>query len=168
MFLRLREIFTQVLRELNDLENPLRTSVADPAGDVGPGSTDQTTIPGVGRARGGDGAGTRAAPEIDPSTPAVARQRRRALPAWRLLPFPEDRRHLRSEFDAEARVILVNELHPDYRAAREEGSAHLHYLTWLTAKELALWQNPHSDALATAEDMIRILVRARRHLPEKG
>jgi hypothetical protein len=62
----------------------------------------------------------------------------------------------------------VNELHPDYRAAREGETAHLHYLMMLTAKELALWQNPHTDALTAAEDMIRILVRARRYLPAKG
>ena len=124
--------------------------------------------PGGARSRGGDGAGASAVSEIDPETPSAVRQRQRASPAWPLLSFPEDKRHLRSDFDAEARVIRVNDLHPDYRAAREDGSAHLHYLTWLTAKELALWQNPHSDALATTEDMIRILVRARRHLPEKG
>jgi anti-sigma regulatory factor (Ser/Thr protein kinase) len=168
LFLRLREIFTLVLRELNDLENPLRTSVADPGGEIGPGGADQTRAHKGSFSRGGDGAGATTASEIDPEAPSAARQRQRASPAWRLLPFPEDRRHLRSDFDAEARVIRVNELHPDYRAAREDGSAQLHYLTWLTAKELALWQNPHSDALATAEDMIRILVRARRHLPEKG
>ncbi len=168
LFLRLREIFAQVLRELNDLENPLRAPVSHPGGEVGPGGVDATRISPANRPQGGEGAGASSTSEIDRDLPSVARQRQRALPAWRLLPFPEDKRHLRSEFDAATRVIQVNELHPDYRAAREDGSAQLHYLTWLTAKELALWQNPHTDALATAEDMIRILVRARRHLPEKG
>ena len=168
LFLRLRDIFTQVLKELNDLENPLRAPVSHPSGEIGPGGVEQTRISSANRSRGGESAGTSSTSEIDPEIPSGARQRQRALPAWRLLPFPEDRRHLRSDFDTGARVIQVNELHPDYRAAREDGTAQLHYLTWLTAKELALWQNPHSDALATAEDMIRILVRARRHLPEKG
>lgn len=168
LFVRLREIFAQVLRELNDFENPMRTAVSDPGGPVGAGGTEPARAPRPDRSQDGGGAGAGTQSPVNPDTPSVSRQRQRALPAWRLLPFAEDRRHLRSDFDAEARVILVNELHPDYRAARDDGSAHLHYLTWLTAKELALWQNPHSDAPATAEDMIRILVRARRHLPEKG
>jgi hypothetical protein len=168
LFLRLREIFIQVLRELNDLENPLRTPVADPGGEAGPGSTGQQPVPGGDRPRGGSGGEMPAAPEVEPEAPGIARQRQRPSPAWRVLPFSEEKRHLRSDFDAETRVVRVNELHPDYRAAREDGTAQLHYLMMLTAKELALWQNPHTDALAAAEDMIRILVRARRYLPEKG
>jgi hypothetical protein len=168
LFLRLRAIFTHVLRELDDLENPLRTRVADAGGEVGPGGAGQDRIPGGRRPGGGRNGTTTSAPEIEADAPAVIRQRQRPSPAWRLLPFPEEKRHLRSDFDADARVIRVNELHPDYRAAREDEAAQLHYLMMLTAKELALWQNPHTDALATAEDMIRILVRARRYLPEKG
>jgi hypothetical protein len=168
LFVRLREIFTQVLRELNDLENPMRNAVSDPGGAVGPGGTEPGRAPHPERSPDGSRAGAGNESPVNADTSSVSRQRRRALPAWRLLPFADDKRHLRSDFDGEARMILVNELHPDYRTARNDGSAHLHYLTWLTAKELALWQNPHSDAPATAEDMIRILVRARRHLLDRG
>jgi hypothetical protein len=168
LFLQLREIFNHVLRELEDLENPLRASVAAPGGEVGPGSAGPDRAPAGSRPGGGSGGEGASAPEIDLETPAVTRQRQRPSAAWRLLPFPEEKRHLRSDFDSDARVIQVNELHPDYRAAREGEAAHLHYLMMLTAKELALWQNPHTDALTAAEDMIRILVRARRYLPAKG
>lgn len=168
LFLRLREIFTRVLRELHDLENPLRAPVADRAGEPGPGEAGQEPIPGGDRPRGGAGGEMPAAPEVEPEAPAITRQRQRPAPAWRLVPFPEEKRHLRSDFEAETRVVRVNELHPDYRAAREDGTAQLHYLMMLTAKELALWQNPPTDGLAAAEDMIRILVRARRYLPERG
>jgi hypothetical protein len=168
LFLRLREIFARVLRELSDLENPLRASVADPTGTPGPGEMGEEAAPGMRRPSGAEGGERPAVAEIDPEAPGVARQRQRPAPAWRVLSFAEERRHLRSEFDADRRVVLVNELHPDYRTARDDAAAQLEYLMMLTAKELALWQNPPTDALAAAEDMIRILARARRYLPAKG
>ncbi|MCX5732719.1 MAG: ATP-binding protein [candidate division NC10 bacterium] len=168
LFLRLREIFKHVLRDLDDLENPLRAPVTDPEGEIGPGGPGQDPISGGERPRDGSGRGAGPTPGVEPEACAVIRQRHRPAPAWRLLPFSEERRHLRSDFDADSRAILVNELHPDYRSVREDEIAQIHYLMALTAKELALWQNPRSDAPAVAEDMIRILVRARRYLPAKG
>jgi hypothetical protein len=168
LFLRLREIFSRILRELNDLDNPLRASVAEPAGAPRPGAIAEQPVAGQRRPHGGAGGEGAFLREADPDAAGVLRQRHRPAPAWRVLPFAEERRHLRSEFDADTRVVLVNELHPDYRAARDDGAAALDYLMMLTAKELALWQNPPTDALAAAEDMIRILARARRYLPVRG
>ncbi len=167
LFLRLREIFAQVLRDLADVENPLRGPVSDPAGEPAPGGIEGNGAPGGRPERAGEAPGRSAIETVNSEAPGVARQRRRPLPSWQLIPFSEEKRHLRSELDPVARVIRVNELHPDYRATRDDPATQLRYLMMLTAKELALWQNPQSDALAAAEDMIRILVRAHRYAPEK-
>ncbi len=167
-FLRLREIFAQVMRDLRDFENPMRAGLTDPKGDPGPGRAGEDRVPGGLHERGTESQARRLIQPVDPEISSLIRQRQRSLPTWRLVPFPEERRHLRSELDPDARVIQVNELHPDYRASRDDSAAQLQYLMMLTAKELALWQNPRTDALAAAEDMIRILVRARRYLSQKG
>lgn len=167
MFLRLREIFAQVMRDLRDFENPMRVGVADPEGDPAPGGAGEDRVLGGLREGQAEAPGRLSNEAVDPEESGVIRQRQRPLPAWRLAPFPEEKRHLRSELDPDTRVIQVNELHPDYRSSQDNPAAQLHYLMILTAKELALWQNPATDALASAEDMIRILVRARRYLPEK-
>jgi anti-sigma regulatory factor (Ser/Thr protein kinase) len=168
MFLRLREIFAQVMRELRDFDNPMRVSVSDPKGDPGPGSAGEDRVPGGRGANESEGTSRPSVEAVDSEGSGAIRQRQRPLPTWRLLAFPEEKRHLRSELDPDTRVIRVNELHPDYRVTRDDPAAQLHYLMTLTAKELALWQNPATDAVAAAEDMIRILVRARRYLPERA
>ena len=41
------------------------------------------------------------------------------------------------------------------------------YLTTLVAKEYVVYNNPRAKAADLAEEMVRILVRVRRHLPRK-
>jgi|HubBroStandDraft_6_1064221.scaffolds.fasta_scaffold47836_2 hypothetical protein len=69
---------------------------------------------------------------------------RRALGRRPLDPTPGS---VRSRFDAEARVVLYNDRHPDYLMVKDEESPLLDYLATLVAKESA-----HLADLAVAID----------------
>ena len=62
-------------------------------------------------------------------------------------------------------VVLYNEAHPDYLLAKDEEAALLDYLATLVAKEYIVYNNPRASADDVTEEMVRILVRLRRHLP---
>jgi hypothetical protein len=74
----------------------------------------------------------------------------------------------RSRFDPGAGVVFYNERHPDYLLVKDDEAALLDYLATLVAKEYVVYNNPRVPADELAEEMVRIVVRVRRHLPRRA
>jgi anti-sigma regulatory factor (Ser/Thr protein kinase) len=168
-----RRVFSRVLKELADLDNPMRTYLGSEPGeggllvDVSSSSSDDGRVapPGEDLPR---------LPEplepAEPPEPLVVsdaqpdRSRARGLPT--VLPDPEPG-EARSRFDAEAGVVLYNDRHQDYLWAKDDEGALLDYLATLVAKEYVVYNNPRAAADELAEEMVRMLIRVRRHLPRR-
>lgn len=173
-----RRIFDRVLKELADLENPMRTLVGSEPGEGGlleapPGPAGNGNHP--------DRQPTRlnepTLDELAPTPPELTKgsddgppegrpevNRFRHLPS--LAPDPQPG-HARSRFDAEAGTVFYNDRHPDYLLVKDEEVALLDYLSTLVAKEYVLYNNPRAASEDLAEEMVRMLVRVRRHLPKR-
>jgi hypothetical protein len=174
----LRRIFGRVLKELADLENPMRTPVGDEPGEgglfeprtgegTGPsrnGSSGPTPPPGVPELPELDGASGNA-PEGPPHREARPDRRRNTdLPSVSPDPNPGE---ARSRFDADSGIVFYNDRHEDYLVVRDDESGLLDYLATLVAKEYVLYNNPRAANDDLAEEMVRMLVRVRRHLPKR-
>ena len=169
-----RRIFERVLRELADLDNPMRTMLGNEEGE-GALLADQRT----GRPPPPSSANEEPAepPSVDemvppataePPVPASAqpdRGRSRRLPG--IAPDP-DPGEARSRFDVDTGVVLYNRDHPDYLLAKDDDAALLDYLSTLVAKEYVVYNNPRSASAELGEEMVRMLVRVRRHLPRRA
>lgn len=184
-----RRVFGLVLKELADLDNPMRTPLGtelgegglltEPAAGVGhedgsggsypdEGSGDRAATgsggeppaetPGVDELAGAEGA----RPTNQPAQPQPRRSRN--LPS--LLP-DEHPGTARSRFDAELGVVLYNDRHADYLLVKDDEPALLDYLAALVAKEYVVYNNPLASAVELGEEMVRMLVRVRRHLPRR-
>jgi hypothetical protein len=100
-----------------------------------------------------------AAPEARPD-----RHRSRALPS--LTPDPEPS-EARSRFDEDIGVVFYNDHHADYLLVKDDESALLDYLATLVAKEYVVYNNPRAASEELVEEMVRMLVRVRRHMPKR-
>jgi hypothetical protein len=164
----IRRIFGRVLKELADLDNPMRSPAGNGDGTGGlldgtaqsPPSSDPT-LADLERA-------SRAAPPEPPDMDDGGAghngsdpNRSRHLPS--LAPDPEPG-HARSRFDAEAGIVLYNDRHADYLMLKDDEPALLDYLATLVAKEYVVYNNPRAASDDLAEEMVRMLVRVRRHL----
>lgn len=171
-----RRIFGRVLKELADLDNPMRSQLGSEAGE---GATlDQRPSPSNGNRPAEDGPpphapelGDPVAPPKDPiaqeDDPKPARpDRRRSNDLPSLLPDPEPG-EARSRFDVDAGVVLYNDRHADYLLVKDDDGALLDYLAVLVAKEYVVYNNPRSSSEDLGEEMVRMLVRVRRHLPRR-
>jgi hypothetical protein len=87
--------------------------------------------------------------------------RSKALPSIAPDPSPNG---LRSRFDDEAGLVYYNDRHPDYLMVKSEEAALIDYLSTLVAKEYVVFNNPRAAPAELAEEMVRMLVRVRRHL----
>jgi hypothetical protein len=74
----------------------------------------------------------------------------------------------RSRFDATEGVVYFNETHADYLMLKESESALLDYLSTLVAKEYVVYNNPRAAPNELAEELVRMLVRVRRHIPRRS
>ncbi len=177
----IRRIFERVLKELADLENPMRTPLGTEPGEggllAGPGPERLTAPPpggnGVAAGEGGDpgeppSVAELVPPHVEPGTPPPPARpdRHRASHLPDVAPDP-DPGEARSRFDADAGVVLYNEAHPDYLLVKDDEHALLDYLATLVAKEYVVWNNPRSPASDVGEEMVRMLVRVRRHLSRR-
>ncbi|MEA2716337.1 MAG: hypothetical protein QOI99_654, partial [Actinomycetota bacterium] len=174
----LRRIFGRVLKELADLDNPMRTPIGDEPGEGGlferlkPGGTGAST-------NGSSGAaappGLPELPELEDTTddaptglpPREARPDRRRttdLPSVCPDPHPRD---ARSRFEADTGIVFYNDRHEDYLVVRDDEAGLLDYLATLVAKEYVVYNNPRAANDDLAEEMVRMLVRVRRHLPKR-
>ncbi|MGH9118107.1 MAG: sigma factor-like helix-turn-helix DNA-binding protein [Acidimicrobiales bacterium] len=176
-----RRIFGRVLKELADLENPMRTLVGTEPGAGGllepwPAIPDNRE----------NGDHTNPPPSADPTLDELApppvelagpsetpdpppdgrpdRNRSKHLPS--LAPDPEPG-HARSRFDPDPGVVFYNDRHADYLMVKDDESGLLDYLATLVAKEYVVYNNPRATSDDLAEEMVRMLVRVRRHLPRR-
>lgn len=164
----LRKVFGQVLRELADLDNPMRSPtgaeegegavmVAETSNGDRPSSEDDTpTFESL-------------APETERNSPeprpaAADRSGRSRLPS--VAPDPEPG-EARSRFDTEAAVVYYNEQHGDYLMVKDTEPLLLDYLATLVAKEYVVYNNPRAKAEEVSEELVRVLVRVRRLLPRR-
>lgn len=171
-----RKIFGRVLKELSDLDNPMRSPMGTEPGEGG--------VPEAPEPHGSNGRDPDKDPAPDdtigdlfpPPTDPVRKTRpdqgsvnpdgkkSSALPSLAPDPAPTDNR---SRFDEVTGTVLYNESHPDYLMVKESEAALLDYLATLVAKEYVVYNNPRSAGEDLAEEMVRMLVRVRRHLPKK-
>jgi hypothetical protein len=170
-----RRIFQRVLKELADLDNPMRTLVGDQPGDDGL----LQNLPDDRRPTAG-GDQPAAEPTLDDLAPTapVPDRRDQAPPAGggagtahtrhlpSLAPDPDPGRG-RSRFDADAGLVLYNDRHADYLLVKDDETSLLDYLATLVAKEYVVYNNPRATSEDLAEEMVRMLVRVRRHLPRR-
>lgn len=188
-----RRIFGRVLRELADLENPMRTSIGpDPDGQgvlggggdqptgegpppasVGPSGADPTdgpdgggdgSTPSLGElapSRSSSGAASPGAGDDPTEERGGGRDRSRHLPTVVPDPAPSSSR---SRFDPDRGLVLYNEHHADYMLVKGDEPSLLDYLATLVAKEYVVFNNPRASSQDVGEEMVRMLVRVRRHL----
>ena len=168
-----RRIFGRVLKELADLDNPMHTPVGSQPGQgaLMEGSESEEPPP---EPKAGD---PPPIPEIIPRpTDPVRRpkaeiggtnpegKKSAALPS--LAPDPEPG-PARSRFDQPSGTVFYNESHADYLMVKDSEPVLLDYLATLVAKEYVVYNNPRAAGEDLAEEMVRMLVRVRRHLPKK-
>jgi hypothetical protein len=172
-----RKAFGRVLKELADLDNPMRVGVGSEGGEGGlfeqeereptltpaeqvPRSpADEPTLDQLrpSSPTPGHGPGTAAEPGAEP-------HRSRHLPSLAPDPHPGPER---SRFDADAATVLYNEGHADFLLVKDEEASLLDYLSTLVAKEYVVYNNPRASSSDVAEEMVRMLVRVRRYLPKR-
>lgn len=174
-----RRIFGKVLRELSDLENPMRTIVGtDPGGGgIFHGQIEHEPHEPVRHTHHLPGD----VPTVDDLLPPPEQPERsideaprnasgeggrsRSLPTALPDPNPDG---VRSRYDPDERVVYYNDRHADYLLVKEDETSLLDYLSTLVAKELVVYNNPRAEAGELAEEMVRMLVRVRRHMPRRG
>jgi hypothetical protein len=173
-----RKVFDRVLKELADLDNPMRTLIGVESG-VG-GLLEQQ---GNGSERGGSRiAPPDTTPSVDdllpnprppsdegggstqPTGAGAQPKRSRNLPS--VLPDPTPGPG-RSRFDPDTGTVYFNDGHADYLMVKDDESSLLDYLSILVAKEYVIYNNPRATGDDLGEEMVRMLVRVRRHLPRK-
>lgn len=170
-----RRVFGRVLRELSDIDNPMRTPVGSDTGEGGlfegpPPTQDKPT----------DRTQDDEPPEWSDIAPSPTDPVHRAPPGTNhgeaepkrssslpnLVPDPTPGA-ARSRFDPDSGTVLYNESHPDYLMVKDAEAALLDYLATLVAKEYVVYNNPRAAPPDLAEEMVRMVVRVRRHLPRK-
>jgi hypothetical protein len=173
-----RRIFGRVLKELDDLDNPMRTSIGSEPGQ-GALMEGASAVERVSAAEGpGAAEPPSELPSIDelvppPATEAASEPPTEARPAARrskslptLLPDPSPD-GVRSRFDPDDAVVYYNDRHSDYLMLKGDEQALLDYLATLVAKEYVVYNNPRAVGDELAEEMVRMVVRVRRHLPRR-
>ena len=63
--------------------------------------------------------------------------------------------------------MLYNDHHADFLLVKDDEPMLLDYLATLVAKEYVVYNNPVASGEVTAEDMVRMVVRVRRHLQRR-
>ncbi|MEX2551902.1 MAG: ATP-binding protein [Actinomycetota bacterium] len=177
-----RRIFGRVLKELADLDNPMRTATGSEEGQ-GALLVDEQERPSADRGqtptesqeqdlKQAPGLRDLMPPAEDPESaqppPPQARpggRGSRGLPTLLPDPSPDG---VRSRFDPEQGVVYYNENHPDYLLVKESEQALVDYLSTLVAKEYVVYNNARAQPNDLAEEMVRMLVRVRRHLPKRS
>ena len=61
-------------------------------------------------------------------------------------------------------MVLYNQDHPDYLMLKNDEPGMLDYLATLVAKEYVVYNNPMAAPDELAEEMVRMVVRVRRHM----
>jgi len=170
-----RRIFGRVLKELADIDNPMHTPTGTEPGDGAVLDVGRTRLRWRPMGTMPTASGPPAlsvdelipAPRVpeprtaDPVRAIPIAGRSKALPSIAPDPSPDG---LRSRFDDDAGLVYYNDRHPDYQMVKSEEAALLDYLSTLVAKEYVVFNNPRAAPTELAEEMVRMLVRVRRHL----
>ncbi|HVA05158.1 MAG TPA: hypothetical protein VNG12_00280 [Acidimicrobiales bacterium] len=171
----IRKIFGKVLRELDDLDNPMRSPEGHGPGEGGLLEASRSPADdehqGDGLPHSHPNLDELLPPPEDPVTPESALES--AKPEERgssrlptLLPDP-DPGEARSRFDSDDGVVYFNDTHGDYLMVKGSEPMLLDYLATLVAKEYVVHNNPRVPADELGEEMVRMLVRVRRHIPKR-
>ncbi len=178
---QIQRVFASVLKELEDLDNPMRSptggllgEVGDSPGDVGvPGDEDDG-------GPGGNGDVDESGPDDGPDSPGIddltggtspippaprgeGRQNRRSRKLPTLEPDPEPG-GTRSRFDPDEGIVYYSAVHPDFLMVKGSEPELLDYLATLVAKEYVVYNNPMAAPGDLAEEMVRMVIRVRRRL----
>lgn len=172
----IQRVFKRVLDELADIDNPMRTplghlpgegALLDPLAAPSDPSTTSGDEPDVAADRDTlDDPLPDVLPEpmtVDPpETARPDRSRSRSLPRVERDPAPGAGR---SRYDPDSNVVYFNDRHTDYLLVKDDEASLLDYLATLVAKEYVVYNNPRAPADELAEEMVRVVIRVRRHLP---
>jgi hypothetical protein len=140
--------------------HPCLTRLAASTVDGGDGAADETPSLDELEPRSHD----RQPPHGETATPRADGGHQRKLPS--IAPDPEPG-HRRSRFDEGVGTVLHNEQHADYLLVKDDETALFDYLATLVAKEYVVYNNPRAQSDDLAEELVRMLIRVRRHLPSR-
>jgi Histidine kinase-, DNA gyrase B-, and HSP90-like ATPase len=172
----IRRIFGRVLKELADLDNPMRSPVGSEPGEGGLLETVEdptaTQSPGGGQEPSPPDLSDLLPPPVEPvpsDAPAASASPERSgasrLPTVAPDPSPGE---ARSRFDPDLGVVFFNDVHGDYLLVKDSEPMLLDYLATLVAKEYVVYNNPRASADDLGEELVRMLVRVRRHIPKRS
>jgi len=167
-----RKIFGRVLKELNDIDNPMRTAVGSESGDGAILENGESAKePSQAREPAEEPppfeeVTPQPPPPVESEAQSSARPGRTTRPLPDIAPDPNPD-GVRSRFDEAQSIVYYNDRHPDYLLVKEDESSLLDYLATLVAKEYVLYNNPRAPADELGEEMVRMLVRVRRHMPRR-
>jgi hypothetical protein len=65
-------------------------------------------------------------------------------------------------------VVFFNDTHADFLMVNDSEAVLLDYLATLVAKEYVVYNNPRASADELEEELVRMLVRVRRHIPRRS
>jgi len=65
-------------------------------------------------------------------------------------------------------VVFFNDTHADYLMVKDSEAVLLDDLATLVAKEYVVYNNPRASADELEEELVRMLVRVRRHIPRRS
>jgi hypothetical protein len=170
----LRRVFGLVLKELADLDNPMRSPVGAEEGQGGllfeekardnglAVRTSEVGLPSIEDLTPSELIEQKPPDDLISAGPEAGRSSR--LPS--VSPDP-DLGERRSRFDPESGVVFYNDHHPDFLLIKDDETLLLDYLAILVAKEYVVFNNPRANPDDLAEELVRMLVRVRRHLPRR-
>jgi anti-sigma regulatory factor (Ser/Thr protein kinase) len=172
---QIRRIFGRVLKELSDLDNPMLSAGGSVPGEggvlVGPASSVNGDH-GDSRDKEPSGIDDLFVPppkpisrDSDAEGGRPDRQGSSRLPT--VLPDPNPR-EARSRFDAEQGIVFFNDVHADYLMVKDSEPVLLDYLSTLVAKEYVVYNNPRAASDELGEELVRMLVRVRRHISRRS
>jgi Histidine kinase-, DNA gyrase B-, and HSP90-like ATPase len=172
-----RRIFSRVLKELADLDNPMRAPGGQEPGEGGlfepevssgerpaplPPRDTSPDLPELGELISPPSDPVLPEPVAGPARPDGPGSRR--LPTLAPDPTPTE---ARSRFDPDIGVVFYNDTHGDYLLVKDSEPMLLDYLATLVAKEYVVYNNPRASSNELGEELVRMLVRVRRHLPRR-
>jgi len=169
----IRRIFNRVLKELADLDNPMRSATGSVEGagalfssSSTDNSSEQHAVPPPSDIE--QLLDRPADPVKDDLVPDAARDdgsNTSRLPTVAPDPTPSE---ARSRFDPDDGIVYFNESHSDFLMVKESEGMLLDYLSTLVAKEYVVYNNPRGNPTEVGEELVRLLVRIRRHTPRRS